>query len=327
MHDRVAVIVPVFNASATVLATLESVSAQSYRNLEIIVVDDGSTDDSAAIVAEYAYRDPRVVLIRQCNLGVASARNTGAASTTADFLSFVDADDLWANSKIEMQMDALRIGGQSVGLVYCWFARLNADGIVLGKVRPTQEGSVLKELCREHFIGNGSSLLMRRIAFEAAGGYDTSLRARHAQGCEDLLIAMRIAEKYEFRLVKRHLVGYRLTDQNMSSDVLQMLRSFEIILGEYKARYPMYATELQAHLVDCIYWGLRRALRNGKLKESIILMGRLFSVDFSMGLASLPHMTWVYLSANAAPRWLKRWARTLLNHESEVPRIYSEEVW
>jgi glycosyltransferase involved in cell wall biosynthesis len=190
-------------------------------------------------VASYAEKDRRIRLIRQSNAGVAQARNSGAASTDAEFLAFVDADDLWAPSKIALQLRALQEGGSSAGLAYCWFAQIDENGRVFSLYnRPDADGHVLQRMCRMNFVGNGSSMLLRRSAFERAGQFDPSLRARNAQGCEDLLMCLRIAESYEFRVVPQHLVGYRMTNVNMSSDVMQMLRSCEIVLAEFREKYP-----------------------------------------------------------------------------------------
>jgi glycosyltransferase involved in cell wall biosynthesis len=326
MFEKVAVIIPMFNASSTVSSTLSSVGRQSYTNIEIIVVDDGSTDNSAAIVADYATRDPRVRLIRQPNLGVAAARNTGVASTTAEYLAFVDADDLWASSKIELQMEALRDTDQNVGAVYCWYALIDASGIVLDTShQPTQEGFVLKRLCRTNFVGNGSSVLIKRAAFESVGGYDPSLRSRHAQGYEDLLICLRIAESYEFKLVRRHLVGYRLTDHNMSSDGQQMLRSFEIISAEYKTRYPAYANELQAHSIEDIHWLVKRALRASKFAEATNLLCSLAKVHFWEAFVSLPRLSVLCLWA-AIPVRLRAGVRKYLLGTSQR-KLYAELAW
>jgi glycosyltransferase involved in cell wall biosynthesis len=327
MLEKVAVIIPMFNASSTVASTLSSVGRQSYKNIDIIVVDDGSTDDSAAVAADYATRDPRVRLIRQPNLGVATARNIGAASTSAEYLAFVDADDLWAPSKIELQMDALRGTNDNVGAVYCWSAHMDAFGNVWStRYQPTHEGCVLRELCRKNIVGNGSSLLIKRAAFEAVGGYDPSLRSRHAQGCEDLLISLRIAEYYEFKLVRRFLVGYRLTDDNMSSDVLQMLRSFEIISAEYKTRYPAYATELRAQLIENLGWLMKRALKVSKFAETTNLLCRLAKVHFWEALVILPRLIVICL-AMAIPARLKKYVRKYLFRTAQLEKSYAELAW
>lgn len=112
----VGVIVPMYNASQTIDATLTSICAQTYRNLDIVVVDDGSTDDSGKSAQMWAEREPRLRLLRQLNSGVAAARNFGAANTPAEYLAFIDADDLWAPEKIEVQMRTLLNGESELGL-------------------------------------------------------------------------------------------------------------------------------------------------------------------------------------------------------------------
>src|SRR5262245_12926949 len=99
-RDRVpvGVIVPMYNAERTISATLKSVCRQTHLALDIVVVDDGSTDASAPIVAAHTRSDQRIRLLQQKNGGVAAARNRGVAATAADLLAFIDADDLWAPS-------------------------------------------------------------------------------------------------------------------------------------------------------------------------------------------------------------------------------------
>ena len=201
------------NAERTIEATLDSIGRQTHGKLDIVVVDDGSTDGSVAIVDEKIRQDRRVRLVRQQSAGVAAARNTGAAATAAACRAFIDADDLWAPTKIEFQLAALaRQGGPAVGLAYCWFASIDQrDRVVSLGPQPLVEGNAMKSLCAANWIGNGSSLLMRRTAFAKAGGYDPELRARGAQGAEDLLMCFRVAEHAGFAVVPRYLVGYRAT--------------------------------------------------------------------------------------------------------------------
>jgi glycosyltransferase involved in cell wall biosynthesis len=298
----VGVIVPMYNAERTIGATLESICRQTYTALDIVVVDDGSTDSSAAIVAAYARRDPRIRLVQQENSGVAAARNAGAASTTAEFLAFIDADDLWAPLKIALQLSVLEEGGPIVGLAYCWFAKIDAEGRVYSlKYRPAAEGWVLQRLCRNNFVGNGSSMMLRRVAFEAAGGFDASLRQRHAQGCEDTLMCMRVAEQFEFRVVPQFLVGYRITNTNMSSDVMQMLRSCEIVLDEFREKYPEFRQELDAHLADMTQGLIVRALVCGHVAAAGDLLRRLVASEPRLAISRLPVMLGKYCRARLVP--------------------------
>jgi glycosyltransferase involved in cell wall biosynthesis len=271
----VGVVVPMFNSERTISATLKSICGQTHRRLDIVVVDDGSTDGSTAVAAAWQARDPRVRLVRQANAGVAAARNKGAASTDAGFLAFVDADDLWAPTKIEYQLKALQADGPSVGLVYCWYASIDGqDNVRTFGPQPLDEGWVLQRLCAHNLIGNGSTLLVRRAAFELAGGYDTTLRARGAQGAEDFLICLRIAEHAEFRVVPRYLVGYRQVPGSMSTNSMTMFRSTEIALGEYRKRFPDFADDIDAHLQDFRIWFAWGALRAGQWSDAAALIGQ-----------------------------------------------------
>ena len=275
VSGKVAVIVPMFNAEKTIAATLESIVRQTLQDLDIVVVDDGSSDRSPSLVLEAARRDPRIRLLRQANAGVAAARNAGAAATQADFLAFIDADDLWAPRKIERQLEVLT-ANQTTGVVYCWFAAICAEGRLYPKwPQPEHRGNVLRHLCQRNFVGNGSSLLVRRTAFEAAGGFDVTLRQRGAEGCEDWLICLRLAERHAFDVVPDFLVGYRQHADNMSNDGRKMLRSMQLVIDEYKRKFPQYAGELDANLEDFIGWMAERSASNGNWDLSVDLIAQL----------------------------------------------------
>jgi glycosyltransferase involved in cell wall biosynthesis len=272
-EDLVGVVVPMHNAERTIAATLDSICRQTHQKLDIIVVDDGSTDGSVAIVDDRIRHDRRVRLIRQVNAGVAAARNAGAAGTPAVFLAFVDADDLWAPTKIEYQLKAIHRGGPDVGLAYCWFASIDqGDRVVSFGPQPLHEGDTMAALCESNWIGNGSSLLLRRAAFEKAGGYDLALRAQGAEGAEDLLICFRIAEHFTFAVVPRYLVGYRATPNSLSTDVMLRFRSTELVIEEYRAKLPRHADKLDHHLQAARQWYAYRAGAGGLYADALTLL-------------------------------------------------------
>ena len=268
----VAVVIPVFNGERTIGATLASVRQQTWPNLEIVVVDDGSTDGTRRIVEQHRQIDKRLTLLAQRNRGVAAARNHGILATSAEYVATLDADDLWAPQKVALQVDQAVNGGDAVGLVYTWFARIDAAGLVVATDhRPRFERHVLRHMCRSNFIGTGSSVLMRRRVLEQVGGYDESLRARNAQGCEDLQLYLRIAEVSEFRVVPKHLTGYRRAPGAMSSDLLQMFRSGDLVLQDWLKRCPQYAEDLRLHRQDLLLWLLGRAVLAGQPYEAMSL--------------------------------------------------------
>jgi hypothetical protein len=119
-------------------------------------------------------------------------------------------------------------------------------------------------MCRRNLIGNGSSALFRRSVLKEIGGFDPSLRARGAQGCEDIKVYLQVAERADIGLVPEHLTGYRLLPDNMSSDVFQMLRSRDIVNSEISARLPMLKNALaegRLHLLRWLYVRSLTALR------------------------------------------------------------------
>jgi glycosyltransferase involved in cell wall biosynthesis len=264
-EELVTVLVPAFNAAATIDETLLSVRVQTHALLEIIVVDDGSTDATAAIVERHVRADRRVTLIRQPNSGVAAARNTAIAAGSSEFIAPIDADDLWHPMKIEKQLAAMRAGGSNVGLVYTWSAILDAHSRVTQFAgRYHHEGDVLRSLCEFNMVGNGSSPLMRAEAVRQVGGYDSSLVGRDAQGCEDWALYLAIAERFEFALVPEYLTGYRRLPTSMSSDFDQMWRSFCLAEQKVRARRPDLQRPLRQGLANMCHTLYQQAARSGR---------------------------------------------------------------
>jgi glycosyltransferase involved in cell wall biosynthesis len=260
--DLVTVIIPAYNAAATIDETLLSVRAQTHATLEILVVDDGSSDGTRAIVERHAAADPRIRLICQTNGGVAAARNRGLAEARGDYVAPIDADDLWAPTKIEKQMAAMREGGPLVGLVYTWQATIDAQGNIVDlRQRNQQQGDVFFVMLRGNLIGSGSAALMRKSAMLEAGGYDASLRARRAQGCEDYKLYLQISRRYHFAVVPEFLTGYRRLPGAMSYDWFQMLRSYDLVAAESACAQPQHVAIIRKGQAYFRHYCWRRALQ------------------------------------------------------------------
>jgi glycosyltransferase involved in cell wall biosynthesis len=239
----VSVIIPAYNAEATIDATLKSVRLQTHRNLEIIVVDDGSVDRTNSIAMAHSYADDRVRVIAQDNSGVAAARNKGWQAATSTLIAFIDADDVWATSKIQRQLELILKGGEKVGLVYTWYCEIDEHNQILRRpVQQTARGKVLDLLLLGNLIGNGSSVLVRRQVLQAVGGFDSALREGGAHGCEDYLLYFRIAAISEFDVIPEYLTGYRVLGPRMSSDRPRMLRSWLMVAEEMNICFPERST-------------------------------------------------------------------------------------
>jgi glycosyltransferase involved in cell wall biosynthesis len=269
----VSVVIPAYNAEATIDDTLRSVRSQTHRDLEIIVVDDGSTDRTTSVVMAHAAADRRVTLIAQENAGVAAARNAGWQSARSAFIAFVDADDLWAPSKIERQLDVILNGGLQVGLVYTWWALIDERNRIRWKVRGRDiAGDVLEQTLLENFVGHASSPLIRRQALVEARGFDSGLRNAGIHGCEDWLVYHRIARRYHFGLVPDHLTGYRVVSGRMSSDRPRMLRSFRMVANEMKLGHPESAGKVDQGTRMYLRFLIVEALGSRNLRQVLRLL-------------------------------------------------------
>jgi glycosyltransferase involved in cell wall biosynthesis len=247
----VSVIIPAYNAERFIARTLESVITQTYKNLEILVVDDGSQDRTAEIVESFIQKDSRVILLQQPNAGVAATRNLAIAKSIGEFIAPIDADDIWYPQKIEKQVQCLLASDANVGLIYNWSVLLDEEDLILGEYDPeyyfsflTVEGNAYPALLYINIIGNGSVPLIRRTCFDKVGGYNSKLKQQNAQGCEDLDIYLRIAEFYEYRVVPEFLVGYRQVEGSMSRVSKSMTKSFDLVMLDARQRRPEFPEQI-----------------------------------------------------------------------------------
>ncbi|HEY5721461.1 MAG TPA: glycosyltransferase [Allosphingosinicella sp.] len=234
----VTAIVPACDAEAWIGETLRSVAAQSWRDLEILIVDDGSTDGTAAIAEEFCEVEPRARLIRQANGGVAAARNRGLAEARGEWIAPIDSDDLWHPTRIEKMVGAALAAPERPGFVYAWCRTIDGEGRVTGSAPQwAANGRAINRLHYANPVGNGSGLLIDAAAARAAGGYDESLRAEGAWGCEDWLLQMEIAALRPIACVPEYLIGYRVRPDAMSSDGERTHRSWAAAKRRFEARH------------------------------------------------------------------------------------------
>ncbi|MFL6649763.1 MAG: glycosyltransferase family 2 protein [Sulfurifustaceae bacterium] len=235
----VSVIIPAHNAQAFIASTVDSVCAQTFRDFEIVVVDDGSRDRTAEIVRAIAERDGRVRLLSQPNLGVAAARNRAIRESRGDYIAPLDADDIWYPRKLEQQVRALQGAAPSVGLVYAWSVYIDDAGRLTGGYYAHDlPRNVRAALIFRNLVGCSSVPLIRRECFDRVGFYNEKYAEDGAQGCEDLDLYLRIAERYEFLVVEEFLVGYRQSNACLSADTARMARSFYFVMRDCMARRP-----------------------------------------------------------------------------------------
>lgn len=290
---RVTVIVANYNYARFLPDALESVLAQSYENCEILVIDDGSTDESRAILEGYR---GRVRSIFQENRGVSAARNRGIAESTTPVVAFLDADDMWHPHKLARQIE--RLDDASIGMVYAGLSYVDVDGDALGKTLVGSRGPRLEELAllrSPGVTGGGSSVIIRRSVLAKVGPFDESLSTS-----ADWDMWRRIACHTSIDVVAEPLVLYRQHTSAMHTNVevfeRDMLRAFESMFADPAARG---VHSLERRCYGKLYLSLAGSyLHAGNFKKSLVFLA-----------SSLK--AWPPGIAYAAATPLRHWARAV----------------
>jgi glycosyltransferase involved in cell wall biosynthesis len=202
----VSVVIPNYNYGRFLPEAVESVLAQTYPCEEIIVVDDGSTDDSLEILKIYEERRG-VKVIRQKNRGVGAARNAGARASTGDLIAFLDADDIWFPAKVEKQTSIFQ-GDEKIGLVSCAMQEFDTDGQIINYYQSNQEGWVSSSIVafETELVVSGSAIMVRRFFFDEVNGFD---ERKELHPSEDWEFFYRISRVSKIGFSKEVLVHYR----------------------------------------------------------------------------------------------------------------------
>lgn len=235
----ITVVIPAYNSAWSIRDTLRSVLNQTSGALEVIVVDDGSTDDLATRLHPFEIADSRLRVVRQKNAGLAAARNRGLAEARGAFVAFLDADDVWHPQFLEKVTTAL-LADSEIPFGYAYSFRIDTDNRILPsppwKQPPRHDFIGLLEV---NSVASGSASVFRRAAVTEAGGFDTTLRARNAQGAEDWKLALTLAARHAPVLVPEHMVAYRIAQISMSRSTPEtQLRSIHTVMDDIRRAYP-----------------------------------------------------------------------------------------
>ena len=221
---KVSVIIPNFNYARYLAGAVESVLTQTYPDIELIVVDDGSTDASRDILMNYG---ESIHTIFQQNQGVSAARNNGVAASGGEFVAFLDADDEWLPTKVEKQV-AMFSEDPDLGLVHVGVNEIDADGDSIRLRLEGSSGDATRELLligRKGVLGGGSGLMVRRTVFDGVGGFDTRLSTS-----ADWEFFFRVASRYRIGFVADVLMKYRFHNTNMRGNVGAMEHDMTLAL-------------------------------------------------------------------------------------------------
>ena len=230
---RVSVVVPAWNAARFIEVTLATALGQTFRDIEVIVIDDGSKDQTAATVRRVVAADSRARLIEQSNTGLAGARNRGIRESRGDLIAFLDHDDLWHPDKLALQV-ALLDSHPLAALASCYSAVIDEEHRCLGwRFGGNANGDVYDEALVWDMISGGSVALIRRTAFDVVGQFDESLPMR-----SDWDMWIRIARRFHFATVPQTLVGYTRSKLGLSRGYDKMAEAGKSVLEKASREDP-----------------------------------------------------------------------------------------
>ncbi len=241
MKPLVSAIIPNYNYARYVGEAVESALGQTYPNIEVIVVDDGSKDNSLEVLEKYR---KRIKIIEQENSGVCVARNRGVAESKGEYIAFLDADDVWLPEKIAIQIHELE---ESPGAVFtnCGMQLIDPDGKPLGSLVEGKSGNVTSTLLgfnEPATVGIASTGLVSRRIFETISGFDTRLST-----AADWDFCFRLSRLGEFIFIPKPLVKYRMHNSNMHGNIHLMEKDMVLCfdkafaeVGEHQDRRDEY---------------------------------------------------------------------------------------
>lgn len=230
---EVSVIIPAHNAARHIGRAVRSALSQTVRDIELIVVDDCSDDDTDAVAA--ATGKEAVKIIRHTsNKGAAAARNSGIHASRGRYVAFLDSDDAWHPGKLEKQLALFKGREDSLACAYCGFSSFDpATGIKTGETRPMRRGNIEADLLEANCItGGGSTALVPRPKLDKAGLFDESLGT-----CEDWDLWLRLSRTGDFDFAPESLCDIYATPGSLSSDPLKMLSFREAMLEKHADAY------------------------------------------------------------------------------------------
>lgn len=237
MNPLISIVVPVYNTEQYIAETIQSVIDQTYDHWELLLIDDGSTDGSAAIMKSFAENDPRIHYFHKENGGQASARNDGIKKSKGAYVGFLDADDLWLKNKLTQQIKELETYQPDFlyGLGYYYYPERDPQLETYDWISGERSGLDFFKVLYHSCAVNTNTVLVKRELFEAVGYFDES---QHLRGTEDWDLWMRIAKTVDkIYGSPLRLVYYRIHEGGIHLQHTRMLIGKIAIYDKYERDY------------------------------------------------------------------------------------------
>jgi glycosyltransferase involved in cell wall biosynthesis len=307
MKPAVSVLIPTFNYGRFLGGAIASVLAQTFRDFEVIVIDDASDDDTGEVIQRFL-TEPRLRYYRTSHLGPSGARNLGLRYARAPLVAFLDADDLWLPRKLERQLKLLRANPE-VGVVYTRRLVIDPDGRQLEYQQPPlYRGHVLNEIFHRNFVCFSSSLV-RRPVFDQVGYFDQELGL-----AVDFDFWLRAAARYRFDYVDEPLVKYRTGHANLSSRAEERLATVDRIMHRFLDRRGgrlMLDPKVVRRAFAEIYFDMGLLRRQRSRLAALPCYVRALALTPGWGLA------WHGLASLPLPERVRRWFRRALGRPAD----------
>lgn len=257
----ITIIVPCFNAQNTIKETIESVLKQTYKNYELLIINDGSTDNSVEVCSSYAHSDNRISIISINNHGVSVARNTGIQHAQGEYIAFLDSDDLWQPNKLEQQINFMN-SHPEVGVCFSKVEFISETGQELNQFStvPTQ-GLVADGLLAENLTCTTSNILCRQQVIKEVGPFNTTMSFAEDQ---EWLLRVVLLSTWKIMGLQEVHVGYRTNQGSLSSQLNHMEQGWELLVSKVRCYAPEFI-EQHYDSSKAIYlrYLARRSLRQG----------------------------------------------------------------
>ena len=225
----VSVIIPTYNRAHLVGRAIKSVLNQTYQDFELIIVDDGSTDNTDKIIKEFQEHDKRIKYIRhEKNKGGSAARNSGIKISRGEYIAFLDSDDEWLPRKMEKQEIKFQNALDNVGVIYSGFSCISeSSGKIIAKITPTLRGNVYTNLLEGCILGSPTPLI-KKICFRKAGFFDETLPS-----CQDWDMWIRLSKYYTFDFVPDILAKHHIHGSQISVNLNAKIVAREKLVEKY----------------------------------------------------------------------------------------------
>lgn len=244
----VTVIIPAYNVSAFIKEAVNSALSQTWSELEVIIVDDGSTDGTLQLAKSIA--DSRLTVLSQKNQGSSAARNTGLQLARGNLVAFLDGDDLWAPTKLEEQIGIFKANA-NIDLVFTLSKIIDETGGDTGRKSVPVAGLIsLRQLMVENVVNNGSAVMLRRSALNAVGPFDVDLPS-----CVDYDLWLRIAalRANNIYCIPHHLTRYRMRDGQITKNWRRMEAGWSRVIEKLEVMAPNELRQLRHQIMGNMY--------------------------------------------------------------------------